>query len=179
MCGIATFASDLAHSLRTANPKLKVDPIAVSDQMDYSYPATVRHYFDAHDQEAYRKAASMINSTKYDVLSIQHEYGIYGGDAGSHLLDLVRDVRLPVVTTLHTVRQSPSYEQRQVLGELIRLSERIVVMSQKAIEFLVEIHGVSPNKIDHIPHGIPAIDPTSSEKLREKLRIQEIGRAHV
>ncbi len=144
----------------------------MSDRSDYVYPERVCYEVTESDESAYAPAAEYINRYGYDVLSIQHEYGIFGGPAGSHLMGLVRDAKMPIVTTLHTVLREPSDEQRAVMDELLELSERVVVMSEKAVEFLVEVYGVSPDKIDMIPHGIPDIQESSGLELRKKLSIK-------
>ncbi len=171
-CGIATYTADLARALADLDPDLTVDSVAVSDRSDYVYPERVCYEVIEGDEAAYAPAAEYINRYGYDVLSVQHEFGIFGGPAGSHLMSLLREAKMPIVTTLHTVLRDPSDEQRAVMDELLELSERVVVMSHRAVEFLVEIFGVSPDKIDMIPHGIPSIQKSSGVELRKKLSIK-------
>lgn len=140
----------------------------MSDQF-YAYPPEVIADILVEDQIAYTLAAEFINRQGYDVLSVQHEYGIFGGIAGRYLLQLVRSVTMPVVTTLHTVLRNPSPEQREVMEELLQLSTRVVVMSRTATELLVEVHGIDRSKIDFIPHGIPTIPVDAGAKLREQI----------
>lgn len=109
------------------------------------------------DLDSYRRAADFLNFSNADVLCVQHEFGIYGGPAGSHLLALLKEVRMPVVTTLHTVLRDPNAAQRAVMEELVRRSDRLVVMARKGASILTETYGVAPGKIDIIPHGIPAM----------------------
>ena len=148
-----------------------VDVLAMSDREGYKYPRCVEFEIPEADQLAYRNAAEFINRKGYDLLSIQHEYGIFGGQAGCYLMNLAREAKMPIVTTLHTVLQDPSANQKAVLDELLQLSERVVVMSEKAIEFLEDVHKVCRSKIDLIHHGIPSVSCESGGKFRAKLGI--------
>ena len=123
----------------------------------YKYPPRVRVELLEKDLDSYRRAADFLNFSNSEVLCVQHEFGIYGGPAGSHLLALLKEVRMPVVTTLHTVLRDPSPTQRKVLEEVVRRSDRVVVMARKGAEMLREIYGVPEEKLDVIPHGIPDI----------------------
>ena len=156
-CGIATFTSDLARTLSDLDKDLTVDAIAMSDRDDYLYPDRVCYEVGEQELSSYGQAAHFINLFGYDVLSVQHEYGIFGGEAGEYLLRLMREAKMPIVTTLHTVLREPSDAQRRVMDEVLQLSERVVVMSEKAVSFLKDVHGVPPEKIDLIAHGIPEI----------------------
>ncbi len=143
----------------------------MSDRFDYDYPREVGLDIQVGDQSAYLRAADSINSSGFDVLSVQHEYGIFGGEAGSYLIGLLRETKMPIVTTLHTVLLDPSPAQKSVMEDLLQLSERVVVMSQKAIEFLELVHGFPREKIDLIPHGIPHIPATAGQELRREMDI--------
>ena len=121
----------------------------------YDYPPEVRFEIDEQDLDSYLRAADFLNFANTDVVCLQHEYGIYGGPAGSHILGLLRDLRMPVVTTFHTVLREPDADQRRVLTQLADLSARVVVMTERARTFLREIYGVPEAKIDLIAHGIP------------------------
>ncbi len=123
----------------------------------YKYPARVRFELLEKDLDSYRRAADFLNFNNADVLCVQHEFGIYGGPAGSHLLALLKEVRMPVVTTLHTILREPNLAQRKVMEELVRRSDRVVVMARKGAAILREIYRVPDAKIDVIPHGIPDI----------------------
>jgi len=170
-CGIATFTADLGRSIAGIEPNLVVDTLAMDDGRHYDYPSPVQFAIADDQVDSYREAADFINRGAYDVLSVQHEYGIFGGTAGENLLQLVRRAKMPIVTTLHTVLQSPSEAQKQVLDELLQLSERVVVMSSKAIEFLRDVHDVALEKIDFIPHGIPSVPECSGSAMRARLGI--------
>ncbi len=155
-CGIATFTHDMYASLTQKSPDAECFVVPVNDHPDgYDYPAEVRFEIDEQDLDSYLRAADFLNFADTDVVCLQHEYGIYGGPAGSHILSMLRDLRMPVVTTLHTVLKEPDADQRQVLTQLAELSSRIVVMTVRARAFLREIYGVAEAKIDVMPHGIP------------------------
>lgn len=144
----------------------------MSDRTGYPYPERVRCEILEKDLDSYGPAADFVNHARYDVLSVQHEYGIFGGEAGCYLMRLVREAKMPIVTTLHTVLREPSAAQKEVMDELLQLSERVVVMSRKAVGFLSEVHDVPLEKIDLIPHGIPAIDQTAGSESKSKLGIE-------
>ncbi len=167
-CGIATFTTDLAAAVRLAAPDAQVGVIAMSDEQ-YDYPPDVFAQIPVCDHKAYSLAAEALNRSEVEVLSIQHEYGIFGGTCGSYLIDLLRKVNRPVVTTLHTILRCPSDDQREILDQIIELSTRLVVMSRTAQDLLSEIHGVNPDKVDCIHHGIPVIPPGAGQALRGEM----------
>ncbi len=145
----------------------------MNDREDgYRYPAEVRAEILQGDFNGYRRAADYLNFNNAEVLSVQHEFGIYGGVAGSHLLALLKEVRMPVVTTLHTILRDPNSAQRQVMDELIRRSDRLVVMARKGAEILGEIYGVSEGQIDIIPHGIPDIPFAESAPFKAQFGVE-------
>lgn len=157
-CGIATFTTDLCQAIADQFPELSCFALAVNDtNPGYNYPPTVRFELAEQDLSDYRRAADFLNVNNVDLVCLQHEYGIFGGRAGSHILALLRELRMPVVTTLHTILREPDPQQSQVLKEIAHLSDRLVVMSQRGSEFLQEIYQVSADKIDIIPHGIPDV----------------------
>jgi glycosyltransferase involved in cell wall biosynthesis len=164
-CGIATFTHDVYSSVSAQCPEAECCVIPVTDRPEgYDYPPEVRFEIVEQDLESYLRAADFLNVANTDVVCLQHEYGIYGGVAGSHILALVRDLRMPVVTTFHTILREPDRDQRRVLGQLAELSARVVVMTERAKTFLQEIYGVSAAKIDLIAHGIPDtpfVDPNA------------------
>ena len=123
----------------------------------YEYPAEVRFEIEEQDLASYQRAADFLNISNADIVCLQHEFGIFGGPAGSHVLALLRELRMPVVTTLHTVLREPNADQRRVMQELIARSTRLVVMAERGRQMLQEIYQAPPAKIDLIPHGIPDI----------------------
>ena len=167
-CGIATFTTDLSDAIAAEFPRLDCFVLAMNDAgRHYDYPAKVRFEIAESDVESYRRAADYLNVNTVDVLSVQHEYGIFGTRAGAHVLSLLRELRMPIVTTLHTILSEPNASQRAVMDELTSLSERLVVMSARGAQLLHDVHGVSLQKIDLIPHGIPTVpfDPSSKDRL--------------
>lgn len=165
-CGIATFTSDLSAAIATERADMDCFVLAINDAgKQHAYPPRVRFEIAENDAGAYRRAADFLNASSVDVLCVQHEYGIFGGQAGSHVLALLRRVRMPVVTTLHTILAEPNPQQRAVMDELTALSERLVVMTAHGAVLLRDVHGVPDRKIDVIPHGIPAV-PAACPKDR-------------
>lgn len=168
-CGIATFTTDLCEALSNEYTGTACIAIPVNDiEKGYEYPPRVRFELEEKDIESYRRAADFLNINNVDIVSLQHEYGIYGGPAGAFILALLRELRMPVVTTLHTILQNPDADQRRVMEEIARLSDRLVVMSQHGVDFLKDIYHVPAEKIDLIPHGIPDVpfvDPSFHKDL--------------
>ena len=155
-CGIATFTSDLYTSYNAFIKNSNAIVVSVNDTPEgYDYPGEVRYDFYQHDQNAYQKAAEFLNAKDVDVVCLQHEYGIYGGSAGSYILTLLRNLTMPIVTTFHTILKDPNEEQLLVLKSIADLSSRVICMTQKGREFLVNIYDIPDDKIDVIPHGIP------------------------
>ena len=146
---------------------------AVNDRLEgYDYPERVRLELQEKELASYRRAADFLNFNNAGVLSVQHEFGIYGGPAGSHVLALLKEVRMPVVTTLHTILQNPDPAQMKVMKGLIALSDRLVVMARKGVEILTETYGVPEEKIDLIPHGIPDVEFMESAAFKEQFGVQ-------
>jgi glycosyltransferase involved in cell wall biosynthesis len=157
-CGIATFTSDLLTSVAAAHPQSQCLAVAVTDiKGGYEYPEVVRFEIEEQDLPAYLRAADFLNISNVDIVCLQHEFGIFGGPAGGHILALLRELRMPIITTLHTVLREPKLEQRRVMQELISLSTRLVVMVERGRQMLQEIYQAPPSKIDLIPHGIPDV----------------------
>ena len=156
LCGIATFTHDLCEAIANAEPASDCFVGAVNDRLSgYAYPARVQFELQEKEFDSYGRAADFLNFHNADVLCVQHEFGIYGGPAGSHLLALLEEVRMPVVTTLHTILREPDAAQKIVMQGLVAHSDRLVVMSHKGAEILRETYGVPDAQVDIIPHGIP------------------------
>jgi glycosyltransferase involved in cell wall biosynthesis len=168
-CGIATFTTDLCEAVAAEYSGTTCIALPVNDiEAGYAYPTRVRFELTEKDIDSYRRAADFLNINNVDLVCLQHEYGIFGGRAGSHILALLRELRMPIVTTLHTILRDPDSDQRRVLEEVAALSDRLVVMSERGAEFLQEVYGVQPEKIDRIPHGIPDVpfvDPSFHKDL--------------
>ncbi len=155
-CGIATFTTDLYKSVETVYPATECLALPMNDRPGgYSYPPFVRFEVEQEEIASYRRAADFLHIHEVEALCVQHEFGIYGGEAGGYLLDLLREVRVPVVTTLHTILTDPTSAQRRVMDELISRSNRVVTMTRKGQQLLREVYGAPDDKIDLIAHGIP------------------------
>ena len=168
-CGIATFTTDLCEAIAAEFSETTCIALPVNDtEAGYAYPPRVRFELSEKNIKSYRRAADFLNINKVDLACLQFEYGIFGGRAGSHILALLRELRMPIVTTLHTILHEPNADQKRVLEQVAALSDRLVVMSERGSEFLQDIYGVQPEKIDFIPHGIPDIpfvDPSFHKDL--------------
>jgi glycosyltransferase involved in cell wall biosynthesis len=173
-CGIATFSHDLCEAicqeLRNAQA---CHFVAVNDNPDgYDYPPRVRFEVRQEQTADYKLAADFINIRNLDLLLVQHEFGIFGGDAGGHLLSMLRDVTMPVVTTMHTVLPAPNDDQRKVVRELVALSDRVVVMADGARQILREVYDVPPEKVVMIPHGIPDVPFVDSAFYKDQFGVE-------
>jgi glycosyltransferase involved in cell wall biosynthesis len=155
-CGIATFTTDLCSAIAAEYGTARLLALPVNDiEQGYDYPARVRWSLDQNEVASYQEAARFLNFNNIDMVCLQHEYGIFGGPAGSHILHLLRGLKMPVVTTLHTVLREPDPNQMMVMEQIAELSDRLIVMSQLSSQFLQEIFKVSGSKIDMVPHGVP------------------------
>lgn len=169
-CGIATFTTDLYAAIRAAGPDLGVDIVAMTDNgQSYDYPDDVR--LDIRDQviDDYVHAADVLNRSDVDMVCVQHEFGIFGGEAGSHLLLLLKRLKMPVVTTLHTVLAEPSPEQRRVMSGVVEASSRVVVMAEMGRHLLRTVYEVPDEKIAVIPHGIHRYGFLEPDDFKRKL----------
>src|SRR5580693_538885 len=163
-CGIATFTTDLCDAISAEFGTTELLALPVNDTEEgYHYPERVRFELSEDNSSSYRQAADFLNFSNIDLVCLQHEYGIFGGPAGSNVLELLRRLQMPVVTTLHTVLREPTPEQRRVMAEIAAISDRLIVMSRQSVDILEEVFHVPAGKIDLIPHGIPDLpftDPT-------------------
>ncbi len=171
-CGIATFTHDLRGAVADASAAkcvvVPVDDIAGG----YDYGSEVSFQIPEQEIDAYRCAADFLNFSNVDVVSLQHEFGIFGGPGGSHILTFLRDIRIPVVTTLHTVLSEPDVTQRQVMDQLIKLSTRLVVMTERSRETLCETYAVPQSKVDLIAHGIPDAPYADPSEFKEQFGVE-------
>jgi glycosyltransferase involved in cell wall biosynthesis len=155
-CGIATFTTDLCSAISAEYGSARLLALPVNDtEQGYDYPARVRWSLAQNDPSSYADAAQFLNFNNIDMVCLQHEYGIFGGPAGSHILHLLQGLKMPVVTTLHTVLREPDANQLMVMEQIADLSDRLIVMSQLSSQFLQEIFKVPGSKIDMVPHGVP------------------------
>lgn len=169
-CGIATFTTDLKHAVADFRPDVETCIVAMTNQgHTYNYPPAVRVQIkDDHIQD-YIDAAAVLNAGQFDAVSLQHEFGIFGGEAGSHVMALLSRLNMPIITTLHTVLSEPTRVQREVMARVIDVSSRLVVMANKGRDLLQTIYHVPADKIELIPHGIPDVPFAGSETAKAKL----------
>jgi glycosyltransferase involved in cell wall biosynthesis len=172
-CGIATFTTDLVEGISAVAPDLNCWAAAMNDKPEgYPYPEKVRFEINQNKLTDYGVASQFINIGQADIVCLQHEYGLFGGPAGSHLLKLLSALRMPVVTTLHTILKDPAPEYREVMCKLIDLSDKLVVMSQKGSDFLRDIYAVPEEKIAFIHHGIPDTPFMDSSFYKDKFGVE-------
>jgi glycosyltransferase involved in cell wall biosynthesis len=168
-CGIATFTHDLHRAVAMARPGLETCVGAMNDPGSaYDYPAAVRFQIQEETIDSYAEAADFLNTARFDVTCLQHEYGIFGGEAGGHIVELLGRLTMPIVTTLHTVLPAPTTAQRDVMGKIIARSTKLVVMAEKGRELLRSVHDVPAQKIEVIPHGIPDFPFLESHHAKTK-----------
>ena len=171
-CGIGIFTKNLLDSMELDNGKeTKTGEglvVAISDHDQiYPYPEEVKQVIRQEQQRDYLKAANFINHSGIDLCILEHEYGIFGGQSGVYILPLLHRLEIPLVVTLHTILETPSYIEKAVLKEICKMASRIVVMSHKAVEFLTTIYDVPKEKIAHIEHGVPDIHFNQEETKKE------------
>jgi glycosyltransferase involved in cell wall biosynthesis len=158
-CGIATFTAHLQQAVANARPNVETCIVAMNDHgQSYAYPPDVFIQVNDQNVQDYVRAARILNAGDYDAVCLQHEFGIFGGDAGAHVLELLVRLTMPVITTFHTVLEKPTAAQRKVMERIIALSASVVVMAQKGRELLTEVYRAPPEKISVIAHGIPDFD---------------------
>ena len=172
-CGIATFTTDLCNALAAEYGAAQLSVVAINDgQSSYLYPERVRFEISEGDLASYRAAAEFLNAANVDLVCLQHEYGIFGGKSGNYILELLKHLKMPVVTTLHTVLREPNLDQRVAMHKIAARSERLIVMSQYSSRVLQEVFGVSAEKIDLIPHGIPDLPFEQPDMYKKRFSCQ-------
>jgi glycosyltransferase involved in cell wall biosynthesis len=172
-CGIATFTTDLCSAISAEYGNARLLALPVNDTEEgYDYPARVRWSLAQDDLTAYQEAAEFLNFNNIDMVCLQHEYGIFGGPAGSHILHLLRRLKMPLVTTLHTVLREPDPNQLMVMEEIAELSDRLIVMSQLSSQFLQEIFKIPGSKIDMVPHGVPDLPFLDPNFYKDKFGVE-------
>src|SRR5712675_3173610 len=168
-CGIATFTHDLHQAVAMARPDLKTCVVAMTDPgHTYDYPPAVRFQIQDDKLDDYVRAAEFLNSEGFDAVSLQHEYGIFGGEAGGNIIELLSRLTMPITTTLHSVLAEPTLAQRNVMRRILELSAKIVVMSEKGRQVLRAVHSVPTRKIEVIAHGIPDFPFVESHHAKTK-----------
>ncbi|MDG5487924.1 glycosyltransferase family 4 protein [Sphingomonas sp. BGYR3] len=168
-CGLATFTTHCHDALVEQFPDLTVDVYAMDDRAEsYAYPPAVTHSIPQHDRAAYLDAARRIEASGAQALWVQHEYGIYGGAAGEHLLALIDRLTIPVVVMLHTILEQPSPDERRVIEALIARAARVMVMAERGREILMRTHGTDTRKIVTVPHGVPDRPLVAPDSMKEQ-----------
>ncbi|GAA4921583.1 glycosyltransferase family 4 protein [Mucilaginibacter defluvii] len=165
-CGIATFNQNLMRAINANFPERKKPSdggyvVALNDSSDieeYEYPEEVKYVVRQNNQKDYIRAANYINTSTVDACILEHEFGIYGGESGIYILPLINRLEKPLISILHTVLKEPSYVQRIIIREIAEQSSKVVVMSQRAVEFLTEIYDIPEEKIQIIEHGVPDLE---------------------
>lgn len=172
-CGIGTFTQSLSNAILENNKEHEVIVIAMHDNNEnYSFPPEVKMTIQQERQPDYLKAADFINRSGADICILEHEFGIFGGKSGVYILPLLHRLRVPLISTLHTILESPSYNEKEVLSQICRMSDKVVVMSNKAVQFLEDIYDVPNGKISKIEHGLPDIE-CDREKSRKDLKFTD------
>lgn len=168
-CGIGTFTENLAQAMLANGVEVdEIMVIAINDHnLEYQYPPEVKLSIHQDEQSDYVKAAKFINNSGADACVLEHEFGIFGGLSGVYILTLLHHLKIPLISTLHTILETPSYNEKVILKEICRMSSKVVVMSQKAIDFLVKIYQVPKEKIALIEHGVPDIHFDKGESRKE------------
>ena len=172
-CGIATFTKDLNEGFK--NNDIETAVVAINDGLNqYNYPSDVVFEIEQNDLASYINAAEFLHTNKFDAVILQHEFGIFGGQDGKHIIQLLKRLRMPVITTMHTILDNPSDNQRHVVNELARLSNKIVSISAKGVDLLSDVYGVVAEKSTHIHHGVHEIANQDVEGLKKKLGVENI-----
>ncbi|MEM6551945.1 MAG: glycosyltransferase family 4 protein [Planctomycetota bacterium] len=172
-CGIATFTHDLAEALVAADPSVNTRTVAMNDRPEgYRYDGRVGFEINQNRLAEYRLAADFLNMAHTDVLCVQHEFGIFGGEAGSHLYEMLRRLRMPVVATCHTVLKDPEPHYRRSAVTLFEHCDRLIVMAERAVEFLTDIYQVPRAKIALIPHGIPDVPFVDPNFYKDQFNVE-------
>lgn len=167
-CGLATFSQDLIDELATIADFNPPRVIAVNDHERYAYGSQVIAQIDRNERLDYTQTAEAVNLSNVDLLVIQHEFGIYGGESGSHLLDFAEKLQIPVVTIFHTVLPQPTLLQRQIMTRLAALSVKVVTMAQNTVGDLIAVYGIDPSKITVLHHGVPQVKTAARAELKER-----------
>ncbi len=173
-CGIATFTTHLLESIALNVTDTNCWAVAMNDQPGgYAYPPQVRLQINQNQLSEYSLAADELNLNQVDVVCVQHEYGIFGGERGSFIIELLHDLKMPIVTTLHTLFKDPTDRERDIIMQLAELSDRLVVISERSVDFLRDIYRVAAEKIVLIHHGIPDVPLVESSIYKGKFGVSE------
>src|SRR5579884_536179 len=175
-CGIATFCRDLIEGVKRSNPKLEVDVAAMVDEASSSltYPKEVAYVIRQELWEDYLSLIQIINFTnKYDLICVQHEFGIYGGDLGEYIARFLEDINKPVITTLHTVLPKPTKLRKEIIQRVCGNSKKVVVMLKNGQKILNEVYGVPNYKVEVIHHGVPEFNLGDPKDVKKQLKLDD------
>ncbi len=171
-CGIATFTQDLINAI-DANGVVDTNVIAVNNSKHRDYSSKVIYEINQNNQKDYKELAQKLNLSNIDLLVIEHEYGIYGGDNGEYILDLLNNIDIPVITTLHTILTEPNDKQKLIIKTLADKSVKIITMAKNTSKLLQTIYGVSPYKIEVIHHGVPVKLVPTRQSLKKQFGYED------
>lgn len=167
-CGIATFTSDLVKNLKNKFSSNSYKIAAVNNE-NYKYAKEVAFILNQFDRKSYIHLANILNNSDTNLVVLEHEYGIYGGDCGEYILDFVNNLEIPFITTFHTILSTPSDKQKYILKTLGNKSQKVITMGKNSIKILMNTYNIPENKIILIPHGVPDIAVRDRSYLKEKL----------
>ena len=157
-CGIATFGADLVTAIAQGDNEVRINVVAINDRPDaYTYPREVKFEIAQNALGEYPKAADFLNMNRFNAVCVQHEFGIYGGNDGAHVLRFLKQLRMPAVITLHTILDKPSCSQRELIREMADLSDCLVAMSETGKRCLEQVYEIDTHCVAVIPHGIPDV----------------------
>lgn len=173
-CGIGTFTKDLSDALTSEATQTDIAIVAMNDRSQgYSYPRRVQYQINQDSKGDYQRTAQRLNDSGVDLVCVQHEFGIFGGEDGELIITLLEQLKMPVVTTLHTILSDPTEGQRRTLSRLADHSDRMVVLAERGVRFLKQIYGVPDSKIVHVPHGIPEMPMADSEQYKSQFGLAD------
>ena len=167
-CGIATFTADIVKNLKNKFSSNSYKIAAVNDE-NYKYTKDVAFTLNQFDRKSYIHLANILNNSDNNLVVLEHEYGIYGGDCGEYILDFVNNLNIPFITTFHTILSMPSEKQKLILKTLGNKSQKVITMGKSSIKILMKTYNIPENKIILIPHGVPDIVVEDRNCLKEKL----------
>ncbi len=171
-CGIATFTQDLINQMNYSQSTISSKVVAISND-ELQYDNEVMMELVQNDRSSYAQTASKLNNSDVELLVIEYEFGIFGGESGEYLLDLIANLEIPFVTTLHTVLPEPNMIQLKILKSLGEKSEKVITMAKNTVDILIKVYGMEPTKIEVINHGVPSIQVKSREKLKEDMGLSK------
>lgn len=174
-CGIATYTKDLTNAINLLNSRSLAEILAVAHpaEEDMDYPWEAKYKINNEDLSSYLHAADYVNQSHADIVHLQHEFGLFGGESGEYILPFVENLTTPLVTTFHTVLTEPNAKQREIIKRIARKSEAIVVMMEQVSDALSKIYKIPRKKIIVIPHGVPDIAYHQTELYKRKRKLSD------